>query len=75
MYWNVDEKTKKITVFTFNYKNLFPNFAIEPDNFKIENLEKFEKIDIGNTNITQIEYSKIETLDQFNNLYNQIINK
>ncbi|MBG0730533.1 hypothetical protein IM807_00270 [Mycoplasma sp. 'Moose RK'] len=75
LYWNVDEKTKKITVFTFNYKNLFTNFAIEPDNFKIENLEKFEKIDIGNTNITQIEYSKIETLDQFNNLYNQIINK
>ncbi|XBE78584.1 hypothetical protein VQY16_02155 [Mesomycoplasma ovipneumoniae] len=73
LYWKVDEQTKKIKIYTFNYKDLFPNFATEPQNFKIENLEKLEKIDIGNTTITQIEFSKIETLEQFNNLYNQII--
>ncbi|MFU0909449.1 hypothetical protein [Mesomycoplasma ovipneumoniae] len=75
LYWNVDEQAKKIKIYTFNYKDLFPNFATEPQNFKIENLEKLEKIDIGNTTITQVEFSKIETLDQFNDLYNQIITK
>ncbi|UVO16331.1 hypothetical protein KW545_03670 [Mesomycoplasma ovipneumoniae] len=75
LYWNVDEQAKKIKIYTFNYKDLFPNFATEPQNFKIENLEKLEKIDIGNTTITQVEFSKIETLDQFNYLYNQIITK
>ncbi|MDW2835043.1 hypothetical protein R7V42_02865 [Mesomycoplasma ovipneumoniae] len=75
LYWKVDEQTKKIKIYTFNYKDLFPNFATEPQNFKIENLEKLEKIDIGNTTITQVEFSKIETLEQFNNLYNQIITK
>ncbi|MCN0157880.1 hypothetical protein [Mesomycoplasma ovipneumoniae] len=75
LYWNVDEQAKKIKIYTFNYKDLFPNFATEPQNFKIENLEKLEKIDIGNTTITQVEFSKIETLDQFNDLYNQIIAK
>lgn len=73
LYWKVDEQAKKIKIYTFNYKDLFPNFATEPQNFKIENLEKLEKIDIGNTTITQVEFSKIETLDQFNDLYNQII--
>ncbi|MDW2910476.1 hypothetical protein [Mesomycoplasma ovipneumoniae] len=75
LYWKVDEQAKKIKIYTFNYKDLFPNFATEPQNFKIENLEKLEKIDIGNTTITQIEFSKIETLEQFNDLYNQIITK
>ncbi|MDF9627374.1 hypothetical protein Q4497_00575 [Mesomycoplasma ovipneumoniae] len=75
LYWNVDEQAKKIKIYTFNYKDLFPNFATEPQNFKIENLEKLEKIDIGNTTITQVEFSKIETLEQFNDLYNQIITK
>ncbi|MDW2931069.1 hypothetical protein [Mesomycoplasma ovipneumoniae] len=75
LYWNVDEQAKKIKIYTFNYKDLFPNFATEPQNFKIENLEKLEKIHIGNTTITQVEFSKIETLDQFNDLYNQIITK
>ncbi|MDW2911993.1 hypothetical protein [Mesomycoplasma ovipneumoniae] len=75
LYWNVDEQANKIKIYTFNYKDLFPNFATEPQNFKIENLEKLEKIDIGNTTITQVEFSKIETLDQFNYLYNQIITK
>ncbi|MDW2926476.1 hypothetical protein R7X45_02575 [Mesomycoplasma ovipneumoniae] len=75
LYWKVDEQAKKIKIYTFNYKDLFPNFATEPQNFKIENLEKLEKIDIGNTTITQVEFSKIETLDQFNDLYNQIITK
>ncbi|MHA0296937.1 hypothetical protein [Mesomycoplasma ovipneumoniae] len=75
LYWNVDEQAEKIKIYTFNYKDLFPNFATEPQNFKIENLEKLEKIDIGNTTITQVEFSKIETLDQFNDLYNQIITK
>ncbi|WP_341493809.1 hypothetical protein [Mesomycoplasma ovipneumoniae] len=75
LYWKVDEQAKKIKIYTFNYKDLFPNFATEPQNFKIENLEKLEKIDIGNTTITQVEFSKIETLEQFNNLYNQIITK
>ncbi|WP_232510538.1 hypothetical protein [Mesomycoplasma dispar] len=75
LYWKVDEQAKKIKIYTFNYKDLFPNFATEPQNFKIKNLQKLEKIDIGNTTITQIEFSKIETLDQFNNLYNQIITK
>ncbi|WP_337898744.1 hypothetical protein [Mesomycoplasma ovipneumoniae] len=73
LYWKVDEQANKIKIYTFNYKDLFPNFATEPQNFKIENLEKLEKIDIGNTTITQVEFSKIETLDQFNDLYNQII--
>ncbi|MDW2911235.1 hypothetical protein R7W79_01020 [Mesomycoplasma ovipneumoniae] len=75
LYWKVDEQAKKIKIYTFNYKDLFPNFATEPQNFKIENLEKLEKIDIGNTTITQVEFSKIETLEQFNDLYNQIIAK
>ncbi|MHA0306046.1 hypothetical protein [Mesomycoplasma ovipneumoniae] len=75
LYWKVDEQANKIKIYTFNYKDLFPNFATEPQNFKIENLEKLEKIDIGNTTITQVEFSKIETLDQFNDLYNQIITK
>ncbi|MHA0297731.1 hypothetical protein [Mesomycoplasma ovipneumoniae] len=75
LYWKVDEQAKKIKIYTFNYNDLFPNFATEPQNFKIENLEKLEKIDIGNTTITQVEFSKIETLDQFNDLYNQIITK
>ncbi len=75
LYWKVDEQANKIKIYTFNYKDLFPNFATEPQNFKIENLEKLEKIDIGNTTITQIEFSKIETLEQFNDLYNQIIAK
>ncbi|MEG7280458.1 hypothetical protein V6B68_03280 [Mesomycoplasma ovipneumoniae str. Black Butte] len=75
LYWKVDEQAKKIKIYTFNYKDLFTNFATEPQNFKIENLEKLEKIDIGNTTITQIEFSKIETLEQFNDLYNQIIAK
>ncbi|WP_337903664.1 hypothetical protein [Mesomycoplasma ovipneumoniae] len=75
LYWKVDEQANKIKIYTFNYKDLFPNFATEPQNFKIENLEKLEKIDIGNTTITQVEFSKIETLDQFNYLYNQIITK
>ncbi|MHA0311681.1 hypothetical protein ACXYWI_00135 [Mesomycoplasma ovipneumoniae] len=75
LYWKVDEQANKIKIYTFNYKDLFPNFVTEPQNFKIENLEKLEKIDIGNTTITQVEFSKIETLDQFNDLYNQIITK
>ncbi|WP_341513338.1 hypothetical protein [Mesomycoplasma ovipneumoniae] len=51
---------------------MFPNFAVEPDNFVIKDLQKFEKIDIGNTDIKKIEYIKIKTLEEFNSLHNQI---
>ncbi|MDO6826292.1 hypothetical protein Q4516_03185 [Mesomycoplasma ovipneumoniae] len=90
LYWKIDKGTIKI--YTFNYKDLFPNFAVEPDNFVvndphkdlfhsavfepdkfiIKDLQKFEKIDIGNTDIKKIEYIKIKTLEEFNSLHNQI---
>ncbi|MDW2931053.1 hypothetical protein R7008_00575 [Mesomycoplasma ovipneumoniae] len=71
LYWKIDKDIIKI--YTFNYKDLFPNFAVEPDNFTINDLQKFEKIDIGNTDIKKIEYIKIKTLEEFNSLHNQII--
>ncbi|WP_337892296.1 hypothetical protein [Mesomycoplasma ovipneumoniae] len=90
LYWKIDKDIIKI--YTFNYKDLFPNFAVEPDNFVINDphkdlfhsavfepdkfiingLQKFEKIDIGNTDIKKIEYIKIKTLEEFNSLHNQI---
>ncbi|MHA0312417.1 hypothetical protein [Mesomycoplasma ovipneumoniae] len=90
LYWKIDKDIIKI--YTFNYKDLFPNFAVEPDNFVvndphkdlfhsavfepdkfiIKDLQKFEKIDIGNTDIKKIEYIKIKTLEEFNSLHNQI---
>ncbi|WP_341433338.1 hypothetical protein [Mesomycoplasma ovipneumoniae] len=70
LYWKIDKDIIKI--YTFNYKDLFPNFAVEPDNFTINDLQKFEKIDIGNTDIKKIEYIKIKTLEEFNSLHNQI---
>ncbi|UVO15627.1 hypothetical protein KW512_01495 [Mesomycoplasma ovipneumoniae] len=70
LYWQIEKGTIKI--YTFNYKDLFPNFAVEPDNFIIKDLQKYEKIDIGNTDIKKIEYIKVKTLEEFDSLYNQI---
>ncbi|CNS28598.1 Uncharacterised protein [Salmonella enterica subsp. enterica serovar Typhimurium str. DT104] len=70
LYWQIEKDIIKI--YTFNYKDLFPNFAVEPDNFIVNDLQKFEKIDIGNTDIKKLEYIKIKTLQEFNSLHNQI---
>ncbi|WP_228365425.1 hypothetical protein [Mesomycoplasma hyopneumoniae] len=70
LYWQIEKDIIKI--YTFNYKDLFPNFAVEPDNFIVNDLQKFEKIDIGNTDIKKLKYIKIKTLQEFNSLHNQI---
>ncbi|AJR12267.1 Uncharacterised protein [Mesomycoplasma dispar] len=73
LYSKIDHSSKKIKIYTFNFKDLFPKFAVEPANFKIEKLAKFTKVDFGNSNLDQIEYIKIKSLSEFDRIYNELV--
>ncbi|AJR12565.1 hypothetical protein [Mesomycoplasma dispar] len=73
LYWEPDQKTKKIVVYTYNYKDLFPSLATEPNDFSPGNLVKFTKINIGDTDFQDFEFRKIKSMNKFISLYNKII--
>ncbi|WP_081309983.1 hypothetical protein [Mesomycoplasma ovipneumoniae] len=73
VYWEFDKNSKKVLIYTLNYKDIFHQFAKQPENFNFDNLLQFEKIDIGDIGVQEIEIKKLNSIEDFNNLYNKTV--
>ncbi|AJR12284.1 Uncharacterised protein [Mesomycoplasma dispar] len=71
IYWEFDKNSKKVLIYTLNYKDIFHQIAKQPENFNFDNLLQFEKIDIGDIDVQEIEIKKLNSIEDFNNLYNK----
>ncbi|MDW2906190.1 hypothetical protein [Mesomycoplasma ovipneumoniae] len=71
IYWEFDKNSKKVLIYTLNYKDIFHQVAKQPGNFNFDNLLQFEKIDIGDIDVQEIEIKKLNSIEDFNNLYNK----
>ncbi|MBG0730534.1 hypothetical protein [Mycoplasma sp. 'Moose RK'] len=73
IYWEFDKNFKKIIIYTINYKDIFPKIGKESEKFNFDNLLRFEKIDIGDIDVQEIHVKKLNSILDFNNLYNKIM--
>ncbi len=73
IYWEFDKNSKKVLIYTLNYKDIFQGIGKQPENFNFDNLLQFEKIDIGDIDVQEIEIKKINSIEDFNNLYNKTV--
>ncbi|MDW2927769.1 hypothetical protein R7X43_01915 [Mesomycoplasma ovipneumoniae] len=73
IYWEFDKNSKKVLIYTLNYKDIFHQVAKQPENFNFDNLLQFEKIDIGDIDVQEIEIKKLNFIEDFNNLYNKTV--
>ncbi|MFU0909450.1 hypothetical protein [Mesomycoplasma ovipneumoniae] len=73
IYWEFDKNSKKVLIYTLNYKDIFHQVAKQPENFNFDNLLQFEKIDIGDIDVQEIEIKKLNSIEDFNNLYNKTV--
>ncbi|ATP59774.1 hypothetical protein [Mesomycoplasma dispar] len=73
IYWEFDKNSKKVLIYTLNYKDIFHGIAKQPENFNFDNLLQFEKIDIGDIDVQEIEIKKLNSIEDFNNLYNKTV--
>ncbi|WP_341493810.1 hypothetical protein [Mesomycoplasma ovipneumoniae] len=73
IYWEFDKNSKKVLIYTLNYKDIFQQVAKQPENFNFDNLLQFEKIDIGDIDVQEIEIKKLNSIEDFNNLYNKTV--
>ncbi|MDW2834229.1 hypothetical protein [Mesomycoplasma ovipneumoniae] len=73
VYWEFDKNSKKVLIYTLNYKDIFQHVGKQPENFNFDNLLQFEKIDIGDIDVQEIEIKKLNSIEDFNNLYNKTV--
>ncbi|VEU71417.1 Uncharacterised protein [Mesomycoplasma ovipneumoniae] len=73
IYWEFDKNSKKVLIYTLNYKDIFHGIGKQPENFNFDNLLQFEKIDIGDIDVQEIEIKKLNSIEDFNNLYNKTV--
>ncbi|MDW2898200.1 hypothetical protein R7V77_02565 [Mesomycoplasma ovipneumoniae] len=73
VYWEFDKNSKKVLIYTLNYKDIFQQVGKQPENLNFDNLLQFEKIDIGDIDVQEIEIKKLNSIEDFNNLYNKIV--
>ncbi|WP_258825316.1 hypothetical protein [Mesomycoplasma ovipneumoniae] len=68
-YSEVDKNSDKITLYSLNYKSIFPETLKNIEKFNYKNLLMFEKIDFGDINIKNVELKTVNSLEEFNNIY------
>ncbi|MDW2931055.1 hypothetical protein [Mesomycoplasma ovipneumoniae] len=68
-YSEVDKNSGKITLYSLNYKSIFPKTLKNIEKLNYKNLLTFEKIDFGDINIKNVELKTVNSLEEFNNIY------
>ncbi|WP_337896807.1 hypothetical protein [Mesomycoplasma ovipneumoniae] len=68
-YSEVDKNSGKITLYSLNYKSIFPKTLKNIEKLNYKNLLMFEKIDFGDINIKNVELKTVNSLEEFNNIY------
>ncbi|WP_010320976.1 hypothetical protein [Mesomycoplasma ovipneumoniae] len=71
-YSEVDKNSGKITLYSLNYKSIFPETLKNIENLNFKNLLMFEKINFGDINIKNVELKIVNSLEEFNNIYKKI---
>ncbi|WP_318052998.1 hypothetical protein [Mesomycoplasma ovipneumoniae] len=71
-YSEVDKNSGKITLYSLNYKSIFPKTLKNIEKLNYKNLLMFEKIDFGDINIKNVELKTVNSLEEFNNIYKKI---
>ncbi|MHA0297502.1 hypothetical protein [Mesomycoplasma ovipneumoniae] len=71
-YSEVDKNSGKITLYSLNYKLIFPETLKNIEKLNYKNLLMFEKIDFGDINIKNVELKTVNSLEEFNNIYKKI---
>ncbi|MDF9627990.1 hypothetical protein Q4497_01285 [Mesomycoplasma ovipneumoniae] len=68
-YSEIDKNSGKITLYSLNYKSIFPKILKNIEKLNYKNLLMFEKIDFGDINIKNVELKTVNSLEEFNNIY------
>ncbi|AAZ44420.2 hypothetical protein [Mesomycoplasma hyopneumoniae] len=71
-YSEIDKNSGKITLYSLNYKSIFPKTLKNIEKLNNKDLLMFEKIDFGDINIKDVELKTVNSLEEFNNIYKKI---
>lgn len=71
-YSEIDKNSGKITLYSLNYKSIFPKTLKNIEKLNNKDLLMFEKIDFGDINIKNVELKTVNSLEEFNNIYKKI---